>query len=438
MERHAGAPRHAGTVFALVALAALAALVALAAAAIGTMSVAGAAASTGGPSAVMVVGNGRPGFGGDGGPAAAARLDRPAGIAVDGDGDLFIADTDNCRIREVPAVPGTRYGMAMQAHRIYTVAGNGCDGAGSRPGAIGYPTGVAVDRSGDLFIADATGNRIFELTASGDRRLGAAARATRLSPVAGTGTAGFSGDGGPAAAAELDGPAGVAVDGAGDLFIADTDNCRIRMVPAASGDYYGVAMEAHSIHTVAGTGICGVTGVGGPASRAQLWTPTALAMGGSDDLLIGDRGAGYVLQLPRVAGTYYGQTLGPGDLGFVAGAGIYAPFLTDGLPALGTTAELNFPDGLAVGPNGTLVVADTGEKVIREIPAADGTSFGRAVTAGHLYTVAGSEPTGTNLDSTTWIATTMSAPCGVGFDAAGDLYWSDQRDDTVGEIRPPG
>ena len=352
---------------------------------------------------VTVAGDGRPGGGGDGGPAVAASLDRPAGITVDAAGDLFIADTGECAVREVPAASGTQYGMAMTAHRIYTVAGSGCGGSGG----IGYVTGVAVDGAGNLYVADATGNRIFELAASGGRHLGAAGRARQLRVVAGDGTAGFAGDGGPALSAELDDPTGVAVDGAGDLYIADTGNCRARMVPAAAGTFYGVAMEAHRIYTVAGTGICGLTGIGGPALSAELWTPTAVAVRATGDLVIADRGAGYVLQVPKTAGTYFGEALGAGDLGFAAGAGIYAPYLTDGLPALGTTAELNFPYGLAVGPAGVLVVSDTGEKVIREDPSVDGTSSGAPSPPGTSTRWPGPCPPG----STTTSPAGSTPPC---------------------------
>ncbi len=288
-------------------------------------------------SVVTVAGTGRPGTSGVGGQAGTAELDGPSGIAVDSSGDLFIADTGACAVDEVPAASGTRYGMAMVAHHLYTVAGGSC-GGGSRPGAVGYPTGVAVDHHGDVFVADPTGDRVLELQPGGHGTLGPAGRARLLATVAGTGRPGTAGVGGPATAAELDGPTGVAVDTAGDLFLADTDGCQVDEVPVGPGTRDGTAMVAGHLYVVAGTGVCGTAGLGGPATEAQLYTPTAVAVDAAGDLFVADRGAGQVVEEPVVAGTYDGTPLGAGDLGVIAGAGIFAPYLTDGLPARGTTA----------------------------------------------------------------------------------------------------
>ncbi len=155
-----------------------------------------------------VAGNGTYGFSGDGGPATAAELDTPDQTAVDGAGNLVIADSANDRVRVVAAGTGTFYGQAMTAGDIYTVAGNG--------------------------------------------------------------TTGFSGEGGPATRAELDSPRGVTVDGAGNLVIADRGNNRVRVVAAGTGTFYGQAMTAGDIYTVAGTGTVGFSGDGGPAT-APSW-----------------------------------------------------------------------------------------------------------------------------------------------------------------------
>ena len=161
-----------------------------------------------------VAGNGTVvGYGGDGGPATSAQLHGPYGVAVDAAGNLFIADRDNCRIRKV--TPG---GV------ISTVAGNGTggfsgDGGPATSAQLAAPHGVAVDAAGNLFIADYANNRIRMVTPDGIIRT-----------VAGNGTMGFSGDGGPATSAQLFQPGGVAVDAAGNLFIADTFNNRVRKV----------------------------------------------------------------------------------------------------------------------------------------------------------------------------------------------------------------
>ena len=158
---------------------------------------------------ITVAGNGTAGYSGDGGPATAAELNGPRGVAVDSAGDLFIADIGNNVIREVVKATGD----------IITVAGNGTAGYSGDNGPataaeLNAPNGVAVDSAGDLFIADGDNNAIREVVkATGD-----------IITVAGNGTAGYSGDDGPATAAELNAPIGVAVDSVGDLFIADTGN----------------------------------------------------------------------------------------------------------------------------------------------------------------------------------------------------------------------
>ncbi len=163
-----------------------------------------------------VAGNGAEGYGGDGGPAAQARLYLPQGVAADGSGNLYIADRHNHRIRKVDA-----------AGVITTVAGNGAEGYGGDGGPAAQarlylPHGVAVDGSGNLYIADSFNHRIRKVDAAGV-----------ITTVAGDGTRGYGGDGGLAAQARLDFPYGVAVDGSGNLYIADGDNNRIRKVDAA-------------------------------------------------------------------------------------------------------------------------------------------------------------------------------------------------------------
>ena len=189
-----------------------------------------------------VAGTGERGFGGDGGPAVEARLNNPEGVAVDGSGSLYIADSGNRRVRRVDT-SGT----------LSTVAGNGGRGFGGEGGpavraSLNHPAGVAVDGSGNLYIAESGENMIHRVDGTGT-----------ITTIAGTGESGFSGDGGPAAMAGLDFPQRVAVDGAGNLYIADTYNHRIRRVDASG-----------TITTVAGTGERGLGGDGGPAAAAQL------------------------------------------------------------------------------------------------------------------------------------------------------------------------
>jgi len=161
----------------------------------------------------IVAGNGTRGLSGDGGPAVSASLAAPLGVAVDASGDVFIADSQNSRIRKVSA-----------SGIITTFAGLGSygflgDGGPATSAELAAPSGVAVDASGNLFIADTNNNRIRKVSASGV-----------ITTVAGNGTAGYSGDGGPGASASLNNPYGVAVDAFGNLFIGDYLNNRVRKV----------------------------------------------------------------------------------------------------------------------------------------------------------------------------------------------------------------
>jgi sugar lactone lactonase YvrE len=162
---------------------------------------------------ITLAGNGLVGFGGDNGPATAAQFNYIQGLAADGAGSVFIADSKNNRIRKV-----------TPAGAITTVAGNGGaglsgDGGPAVSAHFAGPRGLAVDRAGNLFIADAGNNAVRMVTPAGI-----------IKTVAGTGTAGFSGDGGAATAAQLNQPVAVAVDVSGNLYIADQHNNRIRIV----------------------------------------------------------------------------------------------------------------------------------------------------------------------------------------------------------------
>ena len=199
-------------------------------------------------------------------------------MAVDGSGNLFIADTGNNCIREVVQATGN----------IITVAGTGTagysgDGGPATAALLSGPTGVAVDGSGDLFIADAGNNVVREVVqATGS-----------IVTVAGTGTADYSGDGGPATAAQLSAPAGVAVDGSGNVFVADTANNVIREVVQATG----------VIVTVAGTGAAGYSGDNGrPPPRRRLNGPAGVAVDGSSNVFIADADNNVVREVVAATG----------------------------------------------------------------------------------------------------------------------------------------
>jgi DNA-binding beta-propeller fold protein YncE len=203
-----------------------------------------------------VAGTGVSGAAGDGGPATSAQLDTPNAVAPMPDGGFLIADSFNHRVRRVsPSGVITRVaGLNLGA------AGDG--GPAIRAG-LNFPAGLAVRADGSFLIADNDNNRIRQVSASGT-----------ISTVAGTGTAGFGGDGGRAIGAQLNGPAAVAFTPDGGYLIADQDNHRVRRVNPA-----GV------ITTVAGTGVAGAGGDGGPATSAQLSNPIGLAVAGDGAFL---------------------------------------------------------------------------------------------------------------------------------------------------------
>ena len=330
-------------------------------------------------------GTGGTGFFGDGGPATSAQLWNPTGVAVDAAGNLFIADASNDRIRRVAAGTGI----------ITTVAGTGVAGFGGDGGAgtsaqLWNPTGVAVDAAGNLFIADADNNRV--------RRV--AAGTGIITTVAGTGDGGFGGDGGAATSAQLWIPIGVAVDAAGDLFIADAQNNRIRQVVAGS----------RIITTVAGTGDAGFGGDAGPAISAQLWIPTGVAVDAASNLFIADAANNRVR---RVA-------TGTGTITTVAGTGDFG-FLGDGGSA--TSAQLWIPTGVAVDASGNLFIADAANSRIRKVAAASGI----------ITTVAGSSG-GSLDDGSPATSAQLQTPTGVAVDAAGNLFIADADDNRIRQV----
>ncbi len=206
-----------------------------------------------------IAGRDESGFSGDGGPATAALLEAPAGLALDGKGDLYISDAN--RVREVD-----------RAGVIKTVAGTGTagfsgDGGPASNAQLNEPEGLAVDTDGNLYVAEFAGNRV--------RKVGPAGV---ISTVAGTGAGAFSGDGGPAASAQINGPSGLALDGDGNLYICEHHGGRVRRV-----DRDGV------ITTVVGTGEAGFAGDGGPATEAELFSPLGMAFDESGALYIADR-----------------------------------------------------------------------------------------------------------------------------------------------------
>jgi sugar lactone lactonase YvrE len=282
--------------------------------------------------------------------------------------------------------------------------------------------GVAFDDGSNLVIADAQNNRIRVIAASGGTFYGQAMTAGDIYTVAGSGALGFAGDGGPATAASLDGPIAVAVDGAGNLVIADRFNNRIRVVAVTSGTFYGQAMTAGDIYTVAGNGTYGLAGNGGPAASAEFRHPASVAVDPAGNIVIADTYNHEIRVVAATQGTFYGVAMTDGDIYAVAGKG-RSHFSGDG--GVSTNASLARPKGIAVDQNGNLVVADTGNQRIRVIAATTGTFYGEAMTAGHIYTVAGRGVSGYAGDSGPATSAHMSLPVTVDVTPSGSIAFID-------------
>ena len=322
-------------------------------------------------------------FGGDGGPAIQAQLDAPTGVAVDGAGNLYIADCDNSRIRKVDSI-GT----------ITTIAGGGGfgeDGGPATQARLNLPNGVAVDSAGNLYIADTNNDRIRKVDSAGT-----------ITTIAGTGEQGFGGDGGPATQARLNYPYGVAVDGAGNLYIADRYNNRIRRVDSTG-----------TITTIAGTEKRGFSGDGGPAIQAPLFLPTGVAVDGAGNLYIADQ---YNHRIRKVDST--------GTITTIAGTG-ERRFGGDGGPAI--QAQLDAPSGVAVDEAGNLYIADWSNARIRKV---DGT--------GTITTIAGTGERGFGGDGGPATQAQLDDPTGVAVDGAGTLYIADQYNHRIRRVDSTG
>ena len=306
---------------------------------------------------------------GDGGPATNASFNNPGGVAVDTAGNLFIADTYNNRIRRV----GTN-GI------ITTVVGGGGNGIGDGGGATNanlyWPMGMAVDASGNLFIADSAFNCIRKVDTRGI-----------ITTVAGNGTYAYSGDSGPATNASLSNPYGVAVDTSGNLFIADTFNNRIRKVNTNG-----------TITTVAGTGTNSYSGDGGAATNASLYCPMGLAVDASGNLFIAD------------TGNYRIRKVG-----------------TNGIITTRTGGIPHSPSAVVVDASGNLIITD-------------GTygRISRVSTNGVVTTVAGNGTNGYSGDGGAATNAALNHPQGVALDSSASLFIADSSNNRIRQVGTNG
>ena len=331
-------------------------------------------------------GSGQSGFSGDGGPAANASFRVPAGLAFDSEGNLYIADRENHRVRKVDP-----------KGYISTFAGIGEAGFSGDEGPavkarLNLPSGVVVDKKGNLYISDRSNDRIRVVDKKGVIRT-----------YAGSGVAGFQGDAGPALKAQLDKPFGIALDETKNLYIADRNNNRVRKV---SPD--GI------ITTVAGDGGFFFMGDNGPAYRASVAAPTGVALDSKGNLYIADRNNNRVRVVDRtgmirtVVGT--GQQDYNGDSEVARETNLYLPF------------------GLTVDSNDNLLVIDRSHYRIRRIDPKSGQVETVAGNGVKLFAGDGGPATGA----------TLSFPHGMSVDKEDNLIFSDKGHFRIRKITPDG
>ena len=386
------------------------------------------------------------GFSGDGGPATNAQLRSPAGVAVDSNGNLFIADFGNSVVRKIDPT-GAINTIAGICFELSNVPGYTGDGGAATNATLYFPFAVAVDAHGTLLIADPTIHVVRQVDTNGV-----------ITTFAGNGAQGYSGDGGAATSAALNGPAGLAVSPQGQVFIAEPYNNAIRQVntngiittvagnglAADAGDSRsainatlagasGVALDAagnlfiadtynHSIRkvdtlgiitTIAGNGLAGYAGDTGPATAANLNTPNAVVVDATGNLFIADT-LNHAIRKIDVSGT----------ITTVAGIGT-AGYTGDGGPAV--SATLNSPYGIAADSSGNLFIADTLNHAIRKVDIA-----------GTITTMVGTGVAGYSGDGGPAASGGLNNPCGVAVDANGNLFIADTLNHSIRQVDSRG
>lgn len=335
---------------------------------------------------IAYAGNTTQGYSGDGGPAVNAELNYPNGVALDSAGNIYIADSLNACIRKVAASTGTITTVAGKCGTI----GNSGDGGVATDAELSYPTGVALDNAGGLYIDDASSHVIRKVAAS----------TGVITTYAGNGTQGYTGDGGPATGAELD-PAYIAFDSSGNLYISDATDGVVRKVTSLTG----------MISTIAGTGHSGYTGDGGPAIGARLWSPFGVALDTAGNLFIADQGG---TAIRRIAAS-------TGIIATIAGNGI-ANFSGDG--GLAVKAQFTGASCLATDPAGNLFIADTYDSRIRKIFSSTGV----------IITVAGIGGAGAGANNIPAVTAQLSYPQGIAADRSDNFYVVDTENQQVRKV----
>ena len=399
----------------------------------------------------QIAGDGNSGYSGDGGPATSAELSSPVGIALDADGSIVIGDAGNNVVRVLANKTGTSYGRSMTADDIYTIAGTFAisgsfsgDGGSATAAHFFYPSGVAVDSGGNVAIADQLNDRVRVVAAKTGSAYGQSMTAGHVYTVAGDGSDTFSGDGGTAVAAQMHGLTGAVVDHGGNLIVADGWNERLRIIPTKTGTYYGRALAAGTIYTLAGTGTEGFSGDKGPAAKAKVglvnhfngvgdWVnyATGMTIDSAGNLLFADTDNHRIRVIAAKTGSFYGQSMHAGDIYTIAGNGTFG-YSGDGGPA--TKAAIREPDGVALDGAGNIVLTDVEglSNAVRMVAEKTGTYYGHAMTKGHIYTLIGTHCTGINPgDGGLASNACLDWPTSVAVDAKGNVLVTEPRDQAV-------
>jgi hypothetical protein len=375
------------------------------AAAVGIVALAGAVlvppAGADSGTITTVAGKSPPGYSGDGGPARDAQMNEPRMLTFDGAGTMYIVDTFNQVVRRVGAdgvittVAGHSGGYVPRNDSDCKADFHG-DGGPATQATLSCPHSAAVAANGDLYIADSANHAI--------RKVDHVTHV--ITTVVGQGGHnGSTGDGGPATEAKIDGPKGVLFDRDWDMIITDSGNDKIRRVDGATG----------IITTIAGTGVTGESGDGGPATQAKLTEPRTMALAGDGSLLFTE---------PRVNRI---RRVDPsGIITTFAGTG-KAGFSGDGGPA--SRAELNFNRGVAVDGAGTVWIADSLNQRIRKVDAA-----GIITTAAGSGRTCYTTPENSCGDGGPATAAGFATPRALEFDEAGNLYVADTFNSRIRRI----
>ena len=347
-------------------------------AAVAAVAATGALALASSETITTIAGTGARGSSGDGGPATSAQLRSPYGVAVDRQGNVYIADYDSYRVRKI-SPSGTITAFAGTG-----MGGSSGDGGPATSARLNAPIAIAVDGQGNVYIADFNNARVRKVNSSGT-----------ISTLAGTGIPGFSGDGGPATSARLYAPHGVAVDGQGNVYIADSYNQRVRKVNPAG-----------TITTIAGTGKQGFSGDGGTATSATMTYPRGVAADAQGNVYFFDSST-------RVRKVTPGGTITT----FAGGGSSFG----DGGPA--TSAQLRSPYGVAVDRQGNVYIADFPDHRLRKVSPG-----------GTITTFAGTGTGGFSGDGGPAILARLFAPYGVAADGQGNVYIADSQNYRVRKV----